>query len=132
MKRIQFTVKEIMNSAVGHLNQHLVETKAEKKSKYKNQKVTIEGVTFDSKREAGRYSALKMMERAGLITNLRRQVKYQLNEGGKFSLSYVADFVYLDDKGNEIVEDSKGYRTEVYKKKRRLMKEIYGIIIKET
>ena len=106
-------------------------------SKYRNRKVTVDGITFDSKREANRWCELKYMERAGLIKDLRRQVRYELipslNAGKKIiqrSVTYVADFVYWQD-GKWIVEDAKGCRTDVYKLKKKLMRYIHGIEIQE-
>ena len=108
-------------------------------NKFHNTKTTVDGITFDSIKESRRYAELKLLEKGRKIKNLQRQVKYVLipaekNEEGKTverELSYIADFVYEED-GKRIVEDVKGYRTQVYKIKRRLMKYIYGIDIKET
>jgi hypothetical protein len=104
--------------------------KTSKQSKYKNQRVLIDGMVFDSKKEGRRYVELRMLQTAGEISDLRCQVPYELNEGGSHSLKYVADFVYLLN-GEVIVEDVKGYRTREYKRKRTLMKTIYNIEIKE-
>jgi len=91
---------------------------------------TTEG-TFDSMEEHKRWCSLKLLLRAGVISDLRRQVKYSLDAGGIHISNYVADFVYLND-GIEVVEDSKGFKTPEYIQKRRLMKEILGIEIFET
>lgn len=98
----------------------------------------LDGITFDSKKEAGRWSELKLMEKAGIIQGLNRQVKYELipaiREGGKTkqrATSYIADFVYQQN-GQLIVEDVKGIRTEVYRLKKKLMLWRYGIEIKEV
>lgn len=102
--------------------------------KYGNERVEVDGIKFDSKKEAARYVALRMLEHHGFIRNLRLQVPYKLTERRK----YIADFVYEELGGFflldwvEVVEDCKGYRTEVYKLKRDLMKEKYGIVIRET
>lgn len=114
-------------------------------SKYKNRKAVIDGITFDSRKEADRYMELRLLEKAGEIQNLHRQVKFVLipkqysktefTKKGKQRLaehecSYVADFVYK--KGREtIVEDTKGYRTADYIIKRKLLLYMYGIRIKE-
>lgn len=88
---------------------------------------------FHSTKEANRYSTLKILLKAGEIGFLELQVPYELNPGGEFSYKYIADFVYIDARtGDKIVEDCKGFRTAEYKKKRRLMKKVYGIEIKET
>lgn len=102
-----------------------------KKSKYGNKKVLVDGIEFDSQKEAFRYQHLKILLSAGLISDLRLQVPYELNPGGTHSLKYVADFVYWQE-GKEVVEDSKGYRTKEYRKKRRLMKKVHNITILET
>lgn len=122
-------------------------------SKYHSKKVTIGDDVFDSKKEAKRYQELLLLERAGEISNLQRQVKYVLipaqkepseqiytrgkNRGyrkpGKVlerECSYVADFVYYQD-GELIVEDTKGFRTKDYIIKRKLMLYVHGIRIKE-
>lgn len=101
------------------------------------------GYMFDSKAEFIRWCELRIMERAGKITKLRRQVKYVLipaQYDGKAKLesetSYIADFVYKDETGREIVEDVKGYKRgaayQLFVIKRKLMLQKYGIIIKET
>lgn len=112
------------------------------KSKYKAQKVSIDGIEFDSKKEAKRWSELKLMERAGEIKNLQRQVKYELIPaqyevcGGQQrcierAVNYIADFVYIDKEGNEHVEDTKGFRTTEYVLKRKLMLYLKHIRITE-
>ena len=108
-------------------------------SKYHAHKTTVDGITFDSKREAKRYSELKLLERSGAISDLRRQVKYELipsfDVDGKHyrPTSYVADFVYIDaETGKEIVEDVKGMRTDVYRIKAKLFAHRYGVSIRET
>jgi hypothetical protein len=104
-----------------------------KKSKYGNQKTDINGKEFDSKKEAKRYKELNLLLKAGKIAFLARQVEYELNVGGTHSLKYVADFQYTDaETGKVVVEDAKGMKTREYKKKKRLMKKIHGIEIKET
>lgn len=110
-------------------------------SKYKNLKTTVDGIVFDSKKEAARYQDLRLLERAGEIQDLRCQVPFELvpaqrDAKGKLverPVKYLADFVYQDcATGERVVEDVKGYRTDVYKIKRRLMNHLYGIDIKET
>ena len=110
-----------------------------KRQKYGNSKTTIDGIRFDSKREAQRWQELRLMERAGRITDLRRQVKFvlipsQRGEDGKViekQVAYIADFVYLKD-GKTVVEDSKGYRTEVYRLKKKMMLYFFHIRIQEV
>lgn len=110
-----------------------------KGSKYKNQKWTVAGKTFDSQREAKRYATLRLLQEAGVISDLKTQVRYELiptqrSESGELlerACNYIADFTYCE-KGNAIVEDCKGFKTEVYKIKKKLMLQRYGIRIRET
>ena len=106
--------------------------------KYHNTKTTLNGMKFDSKKEMRRWQELSLMEKAGAITDLQRQVKYVLipsqRINGKVAekeISYYADFVYKEN-GRTVVEDVKGYRTDVYKIKRKLMLYTYGIKIREV
>ena len=104
-------------------------------NKYRNQKVKVGDMTFDSKKEFRRHRELKLLEIAGKISNLRGQVPYVLIEKSKYgrAIKYIADFVYEMD-GKTIVEDVKSpaTRTQVYKLKKRMMAERYGIVIQET
>ena len=103
-------------------------------AKYGNTKVEIDGVPFDSKREAARWRELRLLERAGEISDLRRQVRYELvpKLPGERPVDYIADFVYRDSGGNEVVEDVKGVRTPAYVIKRKLMLWRHGIRIREV
>lgn len=126
--------------------------------KYRNRKTVVDGITFDSKKEAKRYQELRILEKAGEITDLRRQVKFVLipeqrefngrelytkgPKKGRFKpgklierkVEYIADFVYIED-GQTVVEDVKGYRDggsyKVFVLKRKLMLRVYGIQVKE-
>lgn len=106
-------------------------------SKYKNKNTVVDGITFDSKKEANRYVELKKAEKIGLIEDLKLQVKFVLipKQKGERECSYIADFVYKDKQtGETIVEDVKSsprYKTEVYKIKKKLMLFIYNIKVKE-
>ena len=104
-------------------------------SKYGSIKtVTSDGIKHDSRKEANRWCELKLLERAGKITNLQRQVKFELipKQDLERACSYVADFVYYDVDANKmVVEDTKGVKTEVYKIKKKLMLYIHGIKIRE-
>ena len=108
-------------------------------NKYHSVKVRVDGMTFDSKKEYRRWLDLKMLQRAGLISDLRRQVKYELvetpyDEDGKAlfrGASYIADFVYVEN-GKTIVEDCKGKKTDVYQLKKKWFWKDYGILIRET
>jgi hypothetical protein len=94
--------------------------------KYKAKKTTVDGITFDSKREARRYQELKLLEQAGTICELELQPRFTLqrafkdNEGNHIrAITYKADFQYIED-GEIIVEDSKGFWTQVFKIKRKM------------
>ena len=107
-------------------------------NKYYNKKITYNGETYDSVKEYRRHDELKLLQRAGKISGLERQVKFELipvqRVGGKVverACSYVADFVYWKD-GERIVEDVKGFKTHEYKIKRKLLLWVHGIRIKET
>ena len=103
-------------------------------NKYLNKKCEINGIVFDSRKEARRYCELLLLVNGNYIKNLQRQVKYELipKQDGERACSYKADFVYHDAKtGKMVVEDTKGYRTEAYKIKRKLMLYKYGIKITE-
>ena len=103
-------------------------------SKYGNRKIKApEGQVFDSVKEFHRWGCLRLLERAGKIKDLKRQVKYELipKQNGERACTYVADFVYYED-GKLVVEDSKGHKTEAYKIKKKLMLWVHNIKIKET
>ena len=114
-------------------------------AKYKNKKIEVDGIVFDSKKEAKRWKELILLEKAGSINNLKRQVKfilipaqYSTEEFTKKGTpkcierecSYIADFVYLE-KGKQVAEDTKGFKTKDYIIKRKLMLYFYGIRVKE-
>ena len=106
-----------------------------KQNKYGNKKTTVDGITFDSVKEASRWQELRLMERAGEITGLNRQLRIELIPKTKLyrSVSYVADFVYFDKRTKKTVyEDVKGCRTDVYKLKKKLLYWRHGIEILET
>lgn len=120
-------------------NPQLLELAGEspKPNKYHANKTTVDGIVFDSKKEANRYQELLMMERAGQIKDLRRQVRYLLQEGfigisGKLvrPIFYVADADYYDD-GRHIVEDVKSPATrkiKSYQIKRKMFEKRYSEI----
>ena len=119
-------------------------------NKYRNRKVEADGMKFDSKKEYARYQELLLLERAEVIHNLQRQVKFILiptqrepdtigSKGGihkgkviEKECAYVADFVYTTEDGLQVVEDTKGMRTSEYVIKRKLMLYIHGIRIHEV
>lgn len=109
--------------------------------KYRAVRTTVDGITFDSKKEAARYELLRDMEEKGLIKGLQLQVPYvliprQYDDNGNLverACIYKADFVYIDcGNGEEVVEDVKGMRLPAYKIKKKLMRYMYGIAIKEV
>ena len=99
----------------------------QKKNKYHNKQVVIDGVKFDSKLEATRYTELKLLERSGQIKDLKLQPSYELiptfRKGNKTykKASYIADFSYYDNELNKtIIEDTKGFKTDVYILKKKI------------
>ena len=107
-------------------------------SKYKSRKVTVGGITFDSRKEYTRWVELISLLKAGRISDLKRQVKYELIPSQRIdgkvverACSYVADFVYTEN-GKTVVEDTKGFKTPEYIIKRKLMLYIHGIRIVEV
>ena len=129
-----FTEKDIQHlKDLGKIRGYSVQVvnNTQKKSKYGNKKVEFNGVVFDSKKELAHYLTLRMMEKAGAISDLKTQVSFELNPGGTHSLKYMADFTYIVNGVLQVV-DAKGYRTREYKKKKRLMKQVHNIEIKEV
>lgn len=101
--------------------------------KYRNKPTEVDGILFDSKKEASRYCDLKLLERHGAISNLELQPEYHLKVGDIVVCRYSADFRYFDEQsGRLVVEDVKGQRTDVYKLKKKLMLAVHGIEIYET
>ena len=102
-------------------------------SKFGAQPVFVDGIRFDSKGEARRWGELKLLERAGQIRDLERQVPYRLEVNGELVSKYVADFRYFDKAKNlTVCEDFKGYRTPEYRIKAKLMKALHRVEILET
>lgn len=119
-------------------------------NKYRNHKVYSDGMMFDSRREARRYHELLMLQKAGKIKDLQRQVPFLLipdqreadtigKRGGihkgrviERKITYIADFCYYDSESEEmVVEDAKGFRTAEYRLKKKMMLYFHGIRIKE-
>lgn len=103
-----------------------------KTNKYSNKKIIVDGIEFESKLEARRWQQLKLLQKAGNIKDLRRQIKFELqpsyikNDKVIQSINYVADFVYYDlNKRQFIIEDTKGYKTEIYKLKKKILEYKY-------
>ena len=109
------------------------------RNKFNAKKTVVDGIAFDSRKEAKRYVELRNLERAGDIRDLKRQVRYEIVPSfdcdGKHyrPATYIADFVYTDCKtGKEVVEDCKGFRTDVYRLKAKMFAARYGVSILET
>jgi hypothetical protein len=85
-------------------------------SKYGNTKVEADGLTFDSKREYSRWRDLQLLERAGEIKNLQRQVPFPLLVDEQLIGKYIADHVYYDTRTqSKVIEDVKGVETALFK-----------------
>lgn len=126
-------LKKINTKGVNFVGVDLSENdKSNKKSKYGNKRVTNSGIVFDSEKESKRYTELKLMENAGLITALNMQTVFVLPGKTK----YKADFTYFNfEKKQFIVEDVKSVATRKltpFRMKKRMMKDIYNIDILET
>lgn len=110
-------------------------------SKYNSRKTTVDGFTFDSKKEAKRYLELKQMEKDGLIHNLQLQVPFELipsfevvvdgKKRKRRAMRYICDFVY-EVNGTTVYEDVKGRKTDVYAIKKKLFEYKFKTTIKET
>lgn len=106
-------------------------------SKYRARKTVVDGIQFDSAKEAKRYTKLRDMERAGEIQELRLQVPFEILpsfecDGVKYrGMKYIADFVYYRN-GVRLVEDVKGAKTPEYRMKKKLMAYMNHINIKES
>lgn len=106
-------------------------------NKYHSKKTVVDGIQFDSAKEAKRYTKLRDMEEAGEIQGLRLQVPFEILpsfecDGVKYrGMKYIADFVYYRD-GKQVVEDCKGFKTAEYKLKKKLMAYINHVNIEES
>jgi hypothetical protein len=110
-----------------------------KQNKYRNVKVVVDGIKFDSTKEANRYAELKMMEKAGEIVDLETQPEYPYcsDDNSRVLFKYRADFRYILPNNRMhtselIVEDVKGVRTQVYILKKKLIEDRFGIVITEV
>lgn len=110
-----------------------------KKQKYNNTKVEVDGEKFDSIAEHKRYVYLTYLQKAGQIKNLKRQVPFELlpkqtlSAGGhERAVNYIADFVYTDAQGHQVVEDVKGHATPEYRLKKKLLLWMHGIELREV
>ena len=105
-------------------------------NKYKNKKVMYKDMIFDSKKERDYYIILEALQKNGEIKDLKWQVPFELQPKFKFkgktirAITYIADFTYIKD-GQLVIVDTKGYRTEIYKLKKKMM-QYKGYDIKEV
>ena len=134
----RFKADEVANQAISQFNAENRCT-AESATKFGNKKaMSADGILFDSRKELRRWEILTRLEELGVITELQRQVKFELipaqrDESGKVverACSYIADFSYIED-GKHIVEDTKGFKTKDYIIKRKLMRYLLGIEVHE-
>lgn len=108
--------------------------KKKKKPKYRNKKTVVDGIKFDSEKEADRWKMLKMLQGAGDIHALRRQVSVPIVVKGQKICKWIADFTYIFD-GKSVFEDVKSEMTRkiaVYRLKKKLVKACHGIEIREV
>ena len=103
-----------------------------RKNKYNARKIVIDNHKFDSIKEAGRYNELKLLQKANEISHLELQPKFLLAEGFKYknkryqAINYIADFQYIEKDGVEVIEDVKGFKTDVYNIKKKMFLLKYG------
>jgi hypothetical protein len=114
--------------------QYRAKTAPSKRSKYGNRKVTIDGITFDSVAEGKRWSELRQLENAGVISHLERQPRFNLKSGDRpvvyasgRQAFYKADFAYFDG-DKRVVEDVKGFSTPEYKLKRAIVEAMHPAV----
>ena len=106
-------------------------------SKYRANKCVVEDIKFDSEKEAQRYTELKLLEKAGAITDLQLQVPFVLQDSFELNgervkaIKYIADFTYYEN-GKLVIEDVKGMKTAVYNLKKKMFMYKYKQYIKEV
>lgn len=129
VRRLNPDLAGILGHVPGDLNEYYgKKDDSPRRSKYGNVRTECNGRTFASGKEAKRAQELETMQKAGEIFCLQYQVKFPVSA----TINYIADFVYLDNKLNPHIEDSKGFKTDVYKLKKKLFKEKYGREIEEV
>lgn len=101
-------------------------------SKYNAIRTTVDGITFDSKAEAARYSELKLLQAAGEIYGLALQPTFPLVVNGVKVATYIADFEYFAAGARRVIEDVKGVKTPLYRLKKKLVKVIHGVEVVEV
>ena len=123
---------EIINGkAVRVAKKEIKTTDKPKRSKYGNTKTEVEGIKFDSAKEAKRYQDLKIESFARTISDLKLQPVYPIEINGVLVCKYKGDFEYIRN-GVKILEDVKGMKTPIYRLKKKLVKAVYGIEILES
>lgn len=100
-------------------------------TKYRAVKETVDGLVFASRKEAQHYRDLKLLERAGKISGLELQPAFTIAINGIKCFVYKADFAYQED-GERVIVDCKGFKTPMYRLKKKCVEAAYGIKIKET
>jgi hypothetical protein len=103
---------------------------SDRRHKYGAKPVTIDGIRFASTKEANRYSELILLNRAGHIRQLELQPEFEHHVDGKLMFTYRADFAYFEGE-KRVVEDVKGFKTPVYRLKKRIVEAAYHIEIRE-
>lgn len=104
---------------------------ATRRNKYGAKKTVVDGIKFDSQREAARYLDLLILFRAGKIRNLELQPQFEFKIDGKLMFKYIADFAYFEGE-TRVVEDSKGFKTAVYKLKKKIVEAHHKIQVREV
>lgn len=102
-----------------------------KQNKYNAVKTIVNGVSFHSKKEAMFYVSLLPMIRSGAISDFMMQVPFRFKINEKLMFTYKADFVYVLN-GEKLIVDVKGYKTPIYKLKKKIIESHYGIKITEV
>jgi len=103
-----------------------------KAPKYRAIPTEVDGIRFSSKKEARRYSELKLMERAGEISGLSLQPKFPIIINGVKVCTYISDFQYTLPSGETVINDVKGMKTPIYNLKKKLMRAVHSVEIFET
>jgi hypothetical protein len=98
------------------------------KHKFKARRTNVDGIKFSSKKEANRYNILKLLQKSGDILFFLRQVPFHLPGGVK----YICDFLIFWTNGDVTIEDVKGFKTEIYKAKKKMVEALYPIEILEV
>ena len=100
-------------------------------NKYKNRKTKVDNIVFASAKESRRYLELKLLQKAGEISDLRLQTRLPIVVNGKKVCDYLCDFSYMEN-GKFVFEDVKGVRTALYQLKKKLVKAVHNIDLLET